>query len=60
MIGAMLATVIEALFMGAFVRVRQLVVVPIVRVVAGVFVVVSQCGHHGQAQQHGGRKKGFP
>jgi len=59
MIGTMLATTIEAVFMGTFVRVRQLIVEPIVRVVAVIFVIVSQSRHHGDAQHHGGRKKGF-
>jgi hypothetical protein len=60
MIGAVLAATVKALLMGAFVRVRQLVVEPIVRVIAVVFVIVSQRWHHGHAQHHGGRKKGFP
>jgi hypothetical protein len=41
MIGAVLGTTIEAVLMGTFVRVRQLVVEPVVRVVAVVFVIVS-------------------
>jgi hypothetical protein len=60
MIGTMLATTIEAVLMGTFVRVRQLVVVPIVRIVAVIFVIVSQSGHHGHAQHHRCRKKRFP
>jgi hypothetical protein len=49
MIGTMLATTVKTILMGAFVRVRQLVVEPIVRVVAVVFVIVSQRRHHGHA-----------
>ena len=52
MIGAVLAATVKALLMGTFVRVRQLVVEPIVRIVAVVFVIVSQSWHHGQAQHH--------
>jgi hypothetical protein len=59
MIGAVLGTAIKAVLVGAFVRVRQLVVESIVRVVAFVFVIVSQSRHHGHAQYHGGRKKDF-
>jgi hypothetical protein len=55
MIGTMLATTVKTILMGAFVRVRQLVVEPIVRVVAVVFVIVSQRRHHGHAQHHGSR-----
>jgi hypothetical protein len=56
MIGAVLGTTIEAVLMGAFVRVRQLVVEPVVRVIAVVFVIiVSHCRHHGHAQYHGSR-----
>jgi hypothetical protein len=36
---------------GTFVRVRQLVVEPIVRAVTVVFIIVSKCGHHGYTQQ---------
>jgi hypothetical protein len=49
MIGTMLATTVKTILMGAFVRVRQLVVEPIMRVVAVVFVIVSQRRHHGHA-----------
>jgi hypothetical protein len=41
MIGAVLGTTIEAVLMGTFVRVRQLVVEPVVRAEAVVFVIVS-------------------
>jgi hypothetical protein len=47
MIGTMLAATVKALLMGTFVRARQLVVEPIVRIIAVVFVIVSQCRHHG-------------
>ena len=60
MIGAVFATTVKAFFVGTFVRVRQLIVESIVRVVAVAFVIVSQSGHHGHAQHHGGRQKGFP
>jgi hypothetical protein len=39
---------------GAFVRVRQLVVEPIVRAIIVVFIIVSKCGHHGHTQQEQG------
>ena len=55
MIGAVFATTVKAFFVGTFVRVRQLVVEPIVRVIAVVFVIVSECRHDGQAQYHGSR-----
>jgi hypothetical protein len=59
MIGTVLTTTVKTVLVGTFVRVRQLVVEPIVRVVAVAFVIVSQSGHHGHAQYHGGRKKEF-
>jgi hypothetical protein len=60
MIGTVLATAVETVLVGAFMRVGQLVVEPIVRVVTIVFVVVSKCGHHGYAQhQHGSHQKSF-
>jgi len=49
MIGTVLARTIKAVLVGAFVRVIQLVVEPIVRGVAVVFIIVSQCWHHGHA-----------
>jgi len=55
MIGTMLATTVKTVLMGAFVRVRQSVVEPIVRVVAVVFIIVSQCWHHRHTQHHGSR-----
>jgi len=55
MIGTMFATTVKAVLMGTFVRARQLVVEPIVSVIAVVFVIVSQSRHHGQAQHHGSR-----
>jgi hypothetical protein len=51
MIGTVLATAVETVLVGAFMRVGQLVVEPIVRVVTIVFVVVSKCG---QAASPGG------
>jgi hypothetical protein len=51
MIGAVLATTIKTVLMGTFVRVRQLVVEPIVSAITIIFIIVSQCGHHGQTQQ---------
>ena len=59
MIGTMLATTVKAVLVSAFVRARQLVVEPIVRVVAVVFVIVSQCWHHRHTQYHGSRQQGF-
>jgi hypothetical protein len=53
MIGAVFATTVKAFFVGTFVRVRQLIVEPIVRVIAVVLVIVSQRWHHGHAQYHG-------
>src|ERR1700687_49727 len=55
MIGTMLATTVKTLLMCTFMRIRQLVVEPVVRVIAVVLIVVSQSGHHGHAQHHGGR-----
>jgi len=51
MIGAVLTTAIKAVLVGTFVRVRQLVVESLVRVIAVVVIVVSKCGQHGYAQQ---------
>jgi hypothetical protein len=39
---------------GTFVRARQLVVEPIVRIITVVFIIVSKCGHHGYTQQYDG------
>jgi hypothetical protein len=55
MIGTVLAATVKTVLMGTFMRVRQSVVEPIVRVIAVVFVIVSQCWHHGHAQYHGSR-----
>ena len=55
MIGAVLATTIKAILMGTIVRIRQLVVKPIVRGIAVVLIIVSQGWHHRYAQYHGGR-----
>jgi hypothetical protein len=52
MIGTVLPTTIKTVLVGTFVRVRQLVVEPIVRVVTVVFIIVSKCGHHGYTQQY--------
>jgi hypothetical protein len=54
MIGTVLFTTIKAVLVGALVRVRQLVVEPIVSVITVVFIIVSKCGHHGYAQQDDG------
>ena len=51
MIGTVLTTTIKTVLVGTFVRVRQLVVEPIVRAVTVVFIIVSKCGHHGYTQQ---------
>jgi len=51
MIGPVLATTIEAVLVGALVRVRQLVVEPIVRAITVVFIIVSKCRHQGCTQQ---------
>jgi len=60
MIGTMLTTTIKTVLVGTFVRVRQLVVEPIVRVITVVFIIVSKCGHHGYAQQeHRSHQKSF-
>jgi hypothetical protein len=55
MIGTVFATAVKAFFVGTFVRVRQLIVEPIVRVIAVVLVIVSQRWHHGHAQYYGSR-----
>jgi hypothetical protein len=60
MIGTVLSTTVKTVLVGTFVRVRQLVVEPIVRVITVVFVIVSKCGHHGYTQQYdGSHKKSF-
>jgi hypothetical protein len=51
MIGPVLTTTIEAVLVGALVRVRQLVVEPIVRAITVVFIIVSKCRHYGYTQQ---------
>jgi hypothetical protein len=61
MIGTVLTTTIKAVLVGAFVRVRQLIVEPVVRVITVVFIVVSKCRHHGYThQKHRGHQKRFP
>ena len=54
MIGTVLTTTIKAVLVGALVRVRQLVVEPIMSVITVVFIIVGECGHHGYAQQYDG------
>jgi len=51
MIGSVLITTIKAVLVGTFVRVRQLVVEPVVRVITVVFIIVRKRGHHGHTQQ---------
>jgi hypothetical protein len=55
MIGTVLSTTVKAVLVGTFVRVRQLVVEPIVRAITVVLIVVSKCWHYGHAQYHGSR-----
>jgi hypothetical protein len=50
MIGTVLPTTIKAVLVGTFVRVRQLVVEPIVRVITVVFIIVSKCRKNGCTQ----------
>ncbi len=52
MIGPVLTTTVKTVLVGPFVRIRQLVVEPIVRVITVVFIIVSKCGHHRYAQQY--------
>jgi hypothetical protein len=54
MIGAVLTATVKTVLVGSFVRVRQLIVEPIVRVITVVFIVVSKCWHHGYTQQYDG------
>jgi len=54
MIGAVLTTTIKTVLVGPFVRVRQLVVEPIVSAITVVIIIVSKCGHHRYAQQYDG------
>jgi hypothetical protein len=54
MIGAVLTTTIKTVFVSPFVRVRQLVVEPIVSAITVVFIIVSKCGHHRYGQQYDG------
>jgi hypothetical protein len=49
-----LTTTIKTVLVGTFVRARQLVVEPIVRIITVVFIIVSKCGHHGYTQQYDG------
>jgi hypothetical protein len=51
MIGTVFTTTIKAILVGAFVRARQLIVEPIMRVITVVFIIMSKCGHHGYTQQ---------
>jgi hypothetical protein len=50
MIGPVFATTIKSVLVGALVRVRQLVVEPIVGVVTVVVIIVSKRGYHGYTQ----------
>jgi hypothetical protein len=50
MIGTVLTATIKTVLVGTFVRVRQLVVEPTVRVITVVFIIVSKCRHHGYTQ----------
>jgi hypothetical protein len=60
MIGAVLFATVKTVLVGAFVRVGQLVVEPIVSGVTVIFIIVSKCGHHGSTQhQHGSHQKRF-
>jgi hypothetical protein len=54
MIGTVLTTTIKTVLVGTFVRIRQLVVEPFVRIITVVFIIVSKCGHHGYTQQYHG------
>ncbi|MDU1495633.1 hypothetical protein [Bradyrhizobium sp.] len=59
MIRSVLAATVKAFLMRTMVRVGQSVVEAIVRVIAVVFVIMSQSRHNGQAEYHGGRQKCF-
>ncbi len=60
MIGTVLRATIKAVLVGTLVRVRQLVVEPIVSAITVIFIIVSKCGHHGYTQhQHGSHQKCF-
>ncbi len=60
MIGAVFGAAIKAVLVSTLVRVRQLVVEPIVSAVTVVIIIVSKRGHHGHAQhQHGSHQKSF-
>jgi hypothetical protein len=50
MIGAVLTATIKAVLVRTFVRVRQLVVEPIVGVLTVVLIIVSNCRYHGYTQ----------
>jgi hypothetical protein len=61
MVGTVLTTAIKAVFVGALVRVGQLVVEPVMRVITVVFVIVSKGRHHRYAhQEHRSHQKRFP
>jgi hypothetical protein len=49
MIGTVLGTTIKTVLVGTFMRVRQLVMEPIVRAITVVFIIVGKCRHHGHA-----------
>jgi hypothetical protein len=49
MIGTVLGTTIKTVLVGTFMRVRQLVMEPIVRAITVVFIIVGKRWHHGHA-----------
>ena len=51
MIGTVFTTAVKAVLVGTFVRIRQLVVEPIVRIITVVFIIVSKRGHHRHTHQ---------
>ncbi len=60
MIGTVLRAAIKAVLVGTLVRVRQLVVEPIVSAITVIFIIVSKRGHYGHTQhQHGSHQKSF-
>src|SRR5258708_7735396 len=50
MIGTVLRAAIKAVLVGTLVRVRQLVVEPIVSAITVIFIIVSKRGHYGHTQ----------
>ena len=49
-IGAVFCAALKTFFVGTFVLVRQLVVVPVMRAVTVVFIIMSKRGDHGYTQ----------